>query len=456
VEPSVRAEVSVPGLSLRGVADIYPAPSAVDQPAEPRLGEREPGFEPDPRLKAEPGAGAEPERAPRRPALSPSRAADFKQCPLLYRFRAIDRLPERPGAAQVRGTLVHAVLERLYTLPAAERVPAAARELVAPAWAQLLADDPRLSPLDREPGGDGPGGGGREDGGQEGGVQGRADPDGADPEVGALEASTPEASTPGAGAPQAAVPDDETQPDVRLAGTDALLDAYFTLEDPRLLEPEARELLVEAELRSGLLLRGYIDRVDVSPAGRISLVDYKTGTAPRPAAEMRALFQMKFYALMLLLLRGVVPAELRLMYLTGPEALTYVPDEAELRRFARTLDAMWVAIRAAGATGDFRPNTGPWCDGCAHRSLCPAWGGEPPPYPGWPDDQTAGQLDDPAVEPPHRPAAQQPGSPAAEQHDSSAEQPGSPAARRPEGNPVRQHANIADRLGGTAAELRAP
>ena len=50
--------------------------------------------------------------APRRPALSPSRAADFKQCPLLYRFRAIDRLPEVPGRAQVRGTLVHAVLER--------------------------------------------------------------------------------------------------------------------------------------------------------------------------------------------------------------------------------------------------------------------------------------------------------------------------------------------------------
>ena len=31
-------------------------------------------------------------RPPSRPALSPSRAADFKQCPLLYRFRAIDRL----------------------------------------------------------------------------------------------------------------------------------------------------------------------------------------------------------------------------------------------------------------------------------------------------------------------------------------------------------------------------
>ncbi|HEX4252767.1 MAG TPA: PD-(D/E)XK nuclease family protein, partial [Pseudonocardia sp.] len=53
-----------------------------------------------------------PPRPRRRPALSPSRAGDFKQCPLLYRFRAVDRLPEVPTRAQVRGTVVHAVLER--------------------------------------------------------------------------------------------------------------------------------------------------------------------------------------------------------------------------------------------------------------------------------------------------------------------------------------------------------
>ena len=438
------------------MADNYPAPPAVDQPAEPRLRGPEPGCAPDPRLTAEPDAGAEPECAPRRPALSPSRAADFKQCPLLYRFRAIDRLPERPGAAQVRGTLVHAVLERLYTLPAAERVPAAARELVAPAWAQLLADDPWLSPQDREPGRDGSGGAGRENAEQEGGVQDRAVPGGAVPEATVPEAAVPEAAVPEAAVPEAAVPEagapeggapqsvvpDETKPDVRLAGTDALLDAYFALEDPRLLEPEARELLVEAELESGLLLRGYIDRVDVSPTGRIRLVDYKTGTAPRPAAELRALFQMKFYALMLLLLRGVVPAELRLMYLTGPEALTYVPDEAELRRFARTLDAMWVAIRAAGATGDFRPSTGPWCEGCAHRALCPAWGGEPPPYPGWPEAPAAEQLDDPAAEQLDDPAAEQLDDPAAKPPDDpAAKPPDSPIAERPaaeriDGNPA--------------------
>ena len=119
------------------------------------------------------------------------------------------------------------------------------------------------------------------------------------------------------------------------------------------------------------------------------MVDYKTGSAPRPVAEARALFQMKFYALALLCLRGVMPTELRLLYLTGPEELRYAPDEAQLRRFARTLDAIWTAIRSAAATGDFRPNPGPSCAWCGYKSFCPAWDGVPPPYPGWPGDGPA-------------------------------------------------------------------
>src|SRR5215218_720711 len=85
-------------------------------------------------------------QAPRRPSLSPSRAADFKTCPLLYRFRTIDRLPERRSLAAVRGTLVHAVLERLYDLPARQRTVEAARDLVAPAWAELR-EDPGVAEL---------------------------------------------------------------------------------------------------------------------------------------------------------------------------------------------------------------------------------------------------------------------------------------------------------------------
>src|SRR6476659_2835159 len=88
----------------------------------------------------------EPEQtAIRRPALSPSRAADFKQCPLLYRFRAIDRLPEPSSTAQVRGSVVHAALEQLYALPAAQRVPDTAMTLVDPAWERVVAAQPELA-----------------------------------------------------------------------------------------------------------------------------------------------------------------------------------------------------------------------------------------------------------------------------------------------------------------------
>jgi putative RecB family exonuclease len=215
-----------------------------------------------------------------------------------------------------------------------------------------------------------------------------------------------------------------------LASTGPLLDAYFDLEDPRLLEPEAREVLVEAELDSGLLLRGYVDRIDPVPAdgaSSIRVVDYKTGTAPRPAREARALFQMKFYALVLLRLRGRAPTELRLMYLTGPEALSYAPDEAQLHRFGRMLDAMWAAIRTAGATGDFRPNPGPMCDWCSHRTLCPAWDGVPPPYPGWPADPGSADLElaDPGSARPE-PAARAPAPPGPVTAAPGSPEPGSP------------------------------
>src|SRR5690606_14618543 len=81
------------------------------------------------------------------PALSPSRTADFKQCPLLYRFRAVDRLTGPPSPAAARGTLVHAVLEALFDLPAHERTPERALGLVEPRWRALVEDEPELAAM---------------------------------------------------------------------------------------------------------------------------------------------------------------------------------------------------------------------------------------------------------------------------------------------------------------------
>jgi putative RecB family exonuclease len=159
------------------------------------------------------------------------------------------------------------------------------------------------------------------------------------------------------------------------------LERYFALEDPTRLEPAERELYVETLLDSKLLLRGFVDRVDVAPTGAIRVVDYKTGKAPHPAFEAKALFQMKFYALVLWRTRGVVPAMLQLIYLGSGELLRYSPDEADLRATERKVEALWKAISLAQQTGDWRPRRSALCGWCSHQALCPEFGGTPPELP---------------------------------------------------------------------------
>jgi putative RecB family exonuclease len=130
-----------------------------------------------------------------------------------------------------------------------------------------------------------------------------------------------------------------------------------------------------------LVLRGYIDRLDMSTGGELRVVDYKTGGAPREAFEARAMFQLKFYALVLWRTRGVVPRVLRLLYLKDAEICDFAPDAEDLARFERTLLALWQAIERATAERDFRPKPSRLCGWCSHQERCPAFGGTPPPYP---------------------------------------------------------------------------
>ena len=325
-QPPALAETPDP----RGAVGRCADPQA-DHQADPQVGP-----ETDP--EAEPQLEPQLEPQQRRPALSPSRAGDFKQCPLLYRLRVVDRVPEVPSRVMVRGTVVHSVLERLFQLPPHERVPEAAAAMVGPAWDDLLAAEPELAAMF-------------------------------------------EGTDPGELADW-------------LASAQDLLDSYFQLEDPRRLRPQACELRVEAEIAPNgedepVLLRGFIDRLDVAGTGEVRIVDYKTGAAPREVGEARALFQMKFYAVVLWRTLGVVPRQLRLIYLADRQMLTYTPDEVELRRFERTLAAIWSAIMRAARTGDFRPSRSRMCEYCDFHALCPEFGGTPPPYPGWPSHGSA-------------------------------------------------------------------
>src|SRR5690606_7282930 len=120
-------------------------------------------------------------------------------------------------AAPVRGTLVHAVLERLFDSPSGTRSLDRALELLPVEWARMVDEEPAVAEL-------------VEDGDVEGWLAPARD---------------------------------------RLA-------TYFSLENPDRLEPAGRELAIEAQLPDGPLLRGLVDRLDAAPDGALRVVDYKT------------------------------------------------------------------------------------------------------------------------------------------------------------------------------------
>ncbi len=265
------------------------------------------------------------EERPALATLSPSRGSDFKSCPLKYRLRVIDRLPEPPSRDATRGTVVHAVLEQLFDLPAAERTIERAAALLTPAWERTAEAEPDVAALFQE---------------------------------------------------------DDAALAEWLESAKALLGNYFALEDPARLEPAERELYVTHELpEQGVTLHGYVDRLDRSATGRTRVVDYKTGRAPGEQYETAALFQLKFYALLLWRSEGVIPDALRLIYLGDVVTVDYRPDEDELRRFERTLVALWDAIQRAVRTGDWRPRRSTLCGWCSFQAYCPEFGGTVPPLP---------------------------------------------------------------------------
>ena len=270
------------------------------------------------------GPGEAAETAQGVASLSPSRASDFMTCPLLYRFRVIDRLPEKPSRAAVRGTVVHQVLEELFDLPAEQRTFDTAASMLPSAWETVQSQDSA--------------------------------------------AATELFDSP-----------DEAQE--WLASAIPLLETYFRLEDPRALEPAERELRVETTLDDGLVLRGYVDRLDRNAAGDTRVVDYKTGKAPGEGYEQKALFQMRFYALVLWRATGRIPRLLQLLYLGNEQILRYEPDESDLLATERKVKALWAAIAQATESGDWRPSPSRLCDWCDHQALCPSFGGTPPPLP---------------------------------------------------------------------------
>ncbi|MFP5298631.1 MAG: RecB family exonuclease [Actinomycetota bacterium] len=245
--------------------------------------------------------------------LSPSSATDFKSCPQLFRFRAVDRVPEPVSGLAARGSLVHAVLERLFQEEPEARTPERAEGLLTALWNEVR-NDPEIRPSDL-------------------------------------------------------IPDEEQ---AWLEQARGLLANYFRLEDPRTLQAEQLEWWVEYELPD-IHLRGIIDRLEVGSDGGWVLSDYKTGRIPGENRELNAFFGLRFYALVCWRAFGVIPKEIRLVYLSDPAVLTLNPHEQMLISFEKQIVALGKAITRAIETGDWRARPSPFCMNCSFHELCPSW-----------------------------------------------------------------------------------
>ncbi|HXQ19506.1 MAG TPA: PD-(D/E)XK nuclease family protein [Acidimicrobiales bacterium] len=253
--------------------------------------------------------------APR--SLSPSKVSAFTDCPLAFRLSIIDRLPEPPSAPAVKGTLVHATLERLFwDHERGARTPEAARSALDSAWRELQAD----------------------------------------PEFVGLALTAEEAA-------------------VFLADAQVLVDHYFALEDPNAVTTIAVELGLEVDLGT-MRLRGIIDRLDRTEDGQLVVVDYKTGRAPSARFEHGKLIGVHIYALLCEAALGRAPVEVKLLHLRDPVSITAVPSEQSMRGQARRTTAVWSAIERACATEDFRPRPSGLCRFCNFQSICPAFAGD--------------------------------------------------------------------------------
>jgi len=243
--------------------------------------------------------------------LSPSRMNDFTNCPQLYKYRAIDQLPEPPSIDAERGKLIHAILEDLFELPAAQRTYDSALGLLPEKWVAQLAEKPELSQL---------------------------------------------------------VLDEKEWFD----RARSLLTNYFSLERPDTFESTYRELHLERTLSDEIYLHGYVDRLDIAPTGEVRIVDYKTGKSPKPGWEEKALFQLRVYALLYWKNEGVLPKLLQLIYMGDSRVIKSEPTEAQLLSAEKILSAIGDEILTAIETNHFPTKKSRLCDWCFFKTICPA------------------------------------------------------------------------------------
>ena len=243
--------------------------------------------------------------------LSPSSVNDYNNCPQLYKYRSIDKLPQPPNLDAERGTLVHTVLHDLFEKLPSERTPTTAIELLPQSWRTQVQAKPELEQM-------------------------------------------------------------VTNEKEWLERAGALLTTYFTLERPESFEATHREMHLESDFEENVYLHGYVDRLDVAPTGEVRIIDYKTGKSPKAGWEDKALFQLRVYALLYFKASGVLPRLLQLIYLGDGKLVKSNPTMADLDKAERFLHRTALDIFTSIEKNYWPTRPTKLCDWCFFKTICPA------------------------------------------------------------------------------------
>jgi putative RecB family exonuclease len=236
---------------------------------------------------------------------------------MAFRFASIERLPESPSPHTTKGSLVHRVLELLFTVTSADRTIDTARACFERAVDEY-ATDPEFTLLNL----------------------------------------------------------DDAQQEAFVADAWTLVEAYFRMEDPTAVREIGLELRLEAQV-GPLALRGIIDRLELDDEGGLVVTDYKTGRAPGLKYEQGRLAGVHFYSFLCEEVLGQRPSAIRLMYLRTGETITALPSAQSVKFITTRTTAVWKAVERACTTGTFLPRQGPLCASCSFQQWCPAFGGQP-------------------------------------------------------------------------------
>jgi putative RecB family exonuclease len=114
----------------------------------------------------------------------------------------------------------------------------------------------------------------------------------------------------------------------------------------------------------------------------LRIVDYKTGRSPSPRFQGEALFQLRFYALLLRLSKDQDVEAVLLYYLGNKQILRSRPTSGELDRTLLKIRTVWQSIKRMEQAKDFPPVKQPLCGWCSFRAACPLFGGVTPPLAG--------------------------------------------------------------------------